>query len=213
MPQCIVHRHRSAFGNTASAPRRQAVWCLELAGWRSEEGLGKGNAFEFERACQDSLRGTAGQVPMQAHQACFTRLSLRSASFPGVCIQPMHYCYMVLSAIENSGLTRLQESLGSNCRLCALDNAFSTRVPCQLIPATAAPNEEQHCCTVNFNADGTLWACVPASCLLTACTTANFAHGTQTRICNELAEQLKSVARWISGKADCATVSDAKVHL
>lgn len=93
-----------------------------------------------------------------------------------------------------------------DCRRCALDNAFSTRVPCQLEGSSAPVDSQQHCCTVNFNADGSLWACVPASCLLTGCTTAACSLETEDEICKDLAQQLESMAAWISSKKNLVQV-------
>ena len=97
------------------------------------------------------------------------------------------------------------------CRRCVLDNVFSNAVPCQLAPSIAAPGAEQHCCTVNFNADGTLWACVPAACLLTGCTTTNCSPDTEAVICDELASGINPVLSWSNGQAQRITVAEPKV--
>jgi hypothetical protein len=60
------------------------------------------------------------------------------------------------------------------CRRCALEDALTRRYkPSKLEDATRmtavfAPPEQVHPCVVNFNADGTLWACVNSDCLLTS---------------------------------------------
>lgn len=57
------------------------------------------------------------------------------------------------------------------CRHCAMDSAISHKEPCDpckdcAAQVTSPTKALTHNCTVNFNADGSLWACVPARCLL-----------------------------------------------
>eukprot|EP00892_Ulva_mutabilis_P010491 jgi/Ulvmu1/7814/UM004_0043.1 len=54
---------------------------------------------------------------------------------------------------------------------CALDQAISAKEPCDPckdseMQAAAPAGAVAHNCTINFNADGSRWACVPAKCLL-----------------------------------------------
>lgn len=58
------------------------------------------------------------------------------------------------------------------CRHCALDQLVARCAPdgASAPPSDAcATTSEGRACTVNFNADGTLWACVPPSQLLITC--------------------------------------------